>query len=143
MAMKRQQGTALVEFALILPLLLILTFSVTELGRAYYQYNLLAKSVREAARYLSVRSANVDVAKAKNIIVYGNPGGGSTPVVPGLSLSNVPDPVRSSSGTLPVISTVTVSVTGYRFTPLAASVFGIAFNNIVFSPIRATMRSPT
>jgi hypothetical protein len=51
--------------------------------------------------------------------------------------------VRSTSGTFPAFSTVTVSVTGYQFKPLAASVFGIGFNNIVFSPIRATMRSPT
>jgi len=141
--MTRQQGTAMIEFALILPLLLVLTFTVTELGRAFYQYNVLAKSVREAARYLSVRSPGVDVDKAKNIIVYGKPGGGSNPVVPGLSLSNVPNPVWSTAGAYPVINTVTVAVTGYRFTPLAASVFGIGFNNIVFSPIQATMRSPT
>ena len=133
----------MVEFALVLPVLLVLTFTVTELGRAFYQYNVLAKSVREAARYLSVRAAGVDVDKAKNIIVYGKPSGGSNPVVPGLSLSNVPDPVWAYSGTYPVINTVTVTVTGYRFTPLASSVFGIGFNNIVFSPIRATMRSPT
>ncbi|MBW8897413.1 MAG: pilus assembly protein, partial [Massilia sp.] len=111
--------------------------------RAFYQYNVLAKSVREAARYLSVRNADVDVDKAKNIIVYGKPSGSSSPVVPGLSLSNVPDPVWASNGAFPAINTVTVSITGYRFTPLAASVFGIGFNNIVFSPIRATMRSPT
>lgn len=133
----------MVEFALVLPVLLVLTFTVTELGRAFYQYNVLAKSVREAARYLSVRAAGVDVDKAQNIIVYGKPSGGSTPVVPGLSLSNVPPPVWSYSGTYPAINTVTVTVTGYRFTPLATSVFGIGFNNIVFSPIRATMRSPT
>lgn len=133
----------MVEFALVLPVLLVLTFTVTELGRAFYQYNVLAKSVREAARYLSVRAAGVDVDKAKNIIVYGKPAGGTDPVVPGLSLSNVPDPVWSYTGTYPAINTVTVTVTGYRFTPLASSVFGIGFNNIVFSPIRATMRSPT
>jgi hypothetical protein len=133
----------MIEFALILPLLLVLTFAVTELGRAFYQYNVLAKSVREAARYLSVRAAGVDVDKAKNIIVYGKPGGGGDPVVPGLALSNVPDPVWNYTGTYPVINTVTVSVTGYQFTPLTTSVLGIAFNNIVFSPIRATMRSPT
>lgn len=143
--MKRQQGTAIVEFALILPTLLILTFTVTELGRAYYQYNVLAKSVREAARYLSTRTprAPTEMTRAKNIILYGNPGGSGNPVVPGLSLSNVPDPVWGSTGTFPAINTVTVSVTNYRFTPLAGSVFGISFNNIVFSPIRATMRSPT
>lgn len=144
--MKRQQGTAIVEFALILPLLLILTFTITEMGRAFYQYNVLAKSVREAARYLSTRTpgAPAEMTKAKNIVFYGNPGGSGDPILPGLSMSaNVPDPVWSSSGTFPAINTVTVSVTNYRFTPLASSVFGINFSNIVFSPIRATMRSPT
>jgi hypothetical protein len=148
--MKRQRGTAIVEFALVLPVLLVLTFTVTELGRAFYQYNVLAKSVREAARYLAMRApsatapgAPAEIAKAKKIIVYGAPNGSGNPVVPGLSLSNVPDPVWGTSGTFPNIPTVTVSVTGYRFIPLAASVFGIRFNNITFSPIRATMRSPT
>jgi hypothetical protein len=143
--MKRQRGTAIVEFALILPLLLVLTFTVTELGRAFYQYNVLTKSVREAARYLSTRTAGAtaEIAKAKKIIVYGSPNGSGNAILPGLSLSNVPDPVWSSSGAFPAINTVTVSVTGYRFTPLAASVFGLSFNNITFSPIRATMRSPS
>lgn len=143
--MKRQQGAAIVEFALILPFLLVLTFTVTELGRAFYQYNVLAKSVREAARYLSARTprAPAEITKAKNIILYGNPSGSGNPVVPGLSISNVPDPVWSSTGAFPAINTVTVSVTNYRFIPLAGSVFGFSFNNIVFSPIQATMRSPT
>lgn len=143
--MKRQQGAAIVEFALILPFLLVLTFTVTELGRAYYQYNVLAKSVREAARYLSSRTprAATEMANAKNIILYGNPRGNGNPVVPGLSLSNVPDPVWSSAGAFPAINTVTVSITNYKFIPLATSVFGFGFNNIVFSPIQATMRSPT
>src|SRR5438067_4186062 len=102
--MKRQQGVAMVEFALILPMLLILTFTVTELGRAFYQYNVLAKSVREAARYLSVRSPGTDLGLAKNIIVYGKPSGGSSPVLTGLALSNVPDPTYGSSGTFPIVN---------------------------------------
>lgn len=143
--MKHQRGVAIVEFALILPLLLLLTFTVTELGRAFYQYNVLAKSVREAARYLSTRTprAPTEITLAKNIILYGSPSSNGKPVVPGLSVSNVPDPVWSSTGTFPAINTVTVSVTNYKFIPLSTSVFGIGFNNIVFSPIKATMRSPT
>ena len=35
---QRQRGVALVEFALILPLLLVLTFITTEFGRALYEY---------------------------------------------------------------------------------------------------------
>ena len=47
----RQRGVAIVEFALVLPLLLLMTFVVTEYSRALYQYNTLTKSVRDAARY--------------------------------------------------------------------------------------------
>lgn len=139
----RQQGVALVEFALILPLLFIMMLITTELGRAYYQYDTLTKSVREAARYLSVRAPGVDVDKARNIVVYGNPDGTGLPVAIGLSLSHVPNPIWGMVGSYPTLNTVTVSVTGYTFVPLIGNVFGLAFDNITFSPIRATMRSPT
>jgi hypothetical protein len=141
--MKHEKGIALVEFALILPMFVMLLFLTTEFGRAYYQYDTITKSVRQAARYLSVRAQGRDIANAKNIIVYGNPNGTGSPLVPGLSLSNVPDPVWSSTGSYPVMNTVTVSVTGFTFVPMAGSVFGMRLNNIVFGTIQATMRSPS
>jgi hypothetical protein len=118
-------------------------FMVTEIGRAYYQYNTIAKSVREAARYLSVRAPNVDVDKARNIVVYGNPNGTGKPLALGLSLSNVPVPTWGTTGAYPALSTVTISVTGYRYVPLVSNVFGRAFSTITFGPIQATMRSPS
>ena len=56
---KKQNGVALVEFALVLPLLLILTFITTEFGRALYQYNTIAKSLRDASRYLSAQDLSL------------------------------------------------------------------------------------
>jgi Flp pilus assembly protein TadG len=141
--MRRQQGSALVEFALVLPLLLILSIVITEMGRAYYQYNTLAKSVREAARFLSVRSPGVDIALAKNIIVYGNPAGGSNVQLAGLSTANIADPIWKAVGTYPAINTVTITVSNFSFTPIVSSVFGIDLPSVVFSPIKATMRSPS
>ena len=78
-----------------LPLLLLITFIVTEYSRALYQYNTLTKSVRDAARYLSTQSPG-DPTKysiAKNLVVYGNPAGSGTPLAIGLSTAQVPDPV--------------------------------------------------
>jgi Flp pilus assembly protein TadG len=138
-----QQGVALVEFALVLPLLLVMTCVTTEFGRAYYQYDTLTKSVREAARYLSVRAPGVDVDKARNIVVFGNPDGTGDPMAPGLSLANVPTPSWGTAGSYPALNTVTVSVTGFTFVPLAGNVFGMSLNNIVFGTIQATMRSPS
>jgi hypothetical protein len=143
MQMRRERGVALVELALIVPLVMALVFITTEFGRAYYEYNTIAKSVREAARYLSVRVPGVDVAKAKNIVVYGNPAGQGTPVLRGLSLSNVPDPTYGVAGSFPALSTVTITVTGYTFKPMFTQVFGLSLTTIAFSPISATMRSPS
>jgi Flp pilus assembly protein TadG len=141
--MKRQRGVALIEFALLLPFMLTLIYMVTEIGRAYYQYNTIAKSVREAVRYLSVRAPNVDVDKARNIVVYGNPNGTGKPLALGLSLSNVPVPTWGTTGTYPALNTVTISVTGYRYVPLMGNVFGMRLNTLTFGPIQATMRSPS
>ena len=145
MRAQRERGVALVEFALLLPFMLILTFSVTEIGRAYYQYNTIAKSVREAARYLSVRAANTDVDKARNIVVYGNSSGSGNPLALGLSLSNVPvqNISWSSIGSYPTMNAVTVKVSGYQFVSVVSSVFGLSLGTINFGDIQATMRSPS
>lgn len=43
----------MVEFALILPLLLLILFGITELGRALYQQNMLTQAVELGGRYLA------------------------------------------------------------------------------------------
>ena len=138
----RQNGTALVEFALILPLMLVLTFITTEFGRAIYQYNTLTKSVRDAVRYASVRTPNTQVTEVRNLVVYGNPGGTGSPLVLGLTLANVPAPIWQTTGSNPAIGIVTIEVTGYTFNSLLPGAFGLPFDNIPFSTISATMRSP-
>lgn len=149
----KQTGVALVEFALVLPLLLILTFIVTEYGRALYQYNTLTKSVRDATRYLSTQqpwtsadagtTTNIAVkTRARNLVVYGNPAGTGSPLVIGLTAAEVPltEPIWQLQGATPQINTVTIKITGYTFTPLIANVFGLPFGNIPFADISATMR---
>ncbi len=66
-----QKGVALVEFALVLPLLLLLTFLATEFGRAMYEYNALTKVARDAVRYLSVQMPGTKITEARNLMVYG------------------------------------------------------------------------
>jgi hypothetical protein len=147
---RTQQGTALVELALITPLLLLLTFITTEFGRAMYEYNSVAKSTRDAVRYLSVQTPGTHVAEARNLMVYGNTAGTGSPLARGLSLSNVPSGsccTWQSSGAGPIITTVTVRVSSYTFHSLFPSVIGVVFananGNIVFSEISATMRAPS
>lgn len=51
---RRELGQDLVEFALILPILLGLTFGIIEFGRAFFTYNTIVNAAREGARYGSL-----------------------------------------------------------------------------------------
>jgi Flp pilus assembly protein TadG len=44
------RGQSLVEFALILPMFLVIMFLITEFGRALFQYNVLVSATRAGAR---------------------------------------------------------------------------------------------
>jgi Flp pilus assembly protein TadG len=146
-----QSGVALVEFALVLPVLLVLTVATTEIGRALYEFNTVAKAVRNAARYMSMQDP-ADAAAvpiAQNLVVFGRPSAddSAAPIAPGLSMSNVPTTniTWSTTGTNPSINFVTVAVTNYTFTPMISNIFGLQIGGddgagIVFPRISASMR---
>lgn len=138
---KTQKGVALVEFALVLPFLLLLSLLAVEFGRAIWEYNTLTKSVRDAARYLAIQTPGTKITQARNLMVYGNLGGTGAPLARGLSTTNVPDPTWQTAGSAPVINTVTVRISGYTFRSMFSSVFGLSFGNVTYSDITATMRS--
>ena len=46
-----ERGAAAAEFALILPLMLVLAFSIYEAGRVFWTYTIVSASARDAARY--------------------------------------------------------------------------------------------
>lgn len=50
MRRKAQAGQSAVEFALILPILVLLLMGVFDFGRAFYYYSVVANSAREGAR---------------------------------------------------------------------------------------------
>lgn len=104
-----QQGLAIVEFAIVLPLLLILLLATAEFGRALYQYNTLTKAVRDGARYLSENFYLGDstiineprVTAAENLVRCGQTSGcnNENVLLPGLTLDDIdvgvgPDPLH-------------------------------------------------
>ena len=152
----REGGVAAVEFAFVLGLLVIIVFGITELGRAMYQYDTLAKSARAAARYLSVYDAGEVAVQARTrcVAVYGNPdcgASGNAPVLPGLTDASVdvaePNPgatgydaalqgVETGKGTMDLVRvTIGAPATAYEFVSLVPFVVP----NIQFGPITATM----
>ena len=138
----RQHGVALVEFAFVLPLLLVLSLISAELGRAVYRYNTTAKVVRDAVRYLSIQTPGTHVTEARNLVLYGNVAGTGPLLDSELTAVNVPAPTWQTAGSNPLINTVTVRVSGYQFRPMITNMFGARFATIPFNDISATMRSP-
>ena len=138
----REQGVALVEFAFVLPVLLVLSLLCTELGRAVYRYNTTTKAVRNAVRYLSVHTPGTHATEARNLVLYGNVAGTGALLDSALTAAMVPAPTWQPAGSNPVINTVTIRVSGYQFRPMIANMFGASFTTITFNDISATMRSP-
>jgi TadE-like protein len=59
MARRRQtRGQALVEFALVLPLFVMLVFGIIDFGRAVYLFNGVSQAAREIARATSVHPSS-------------------------------------------------------------------------------------
>jgi Flp pilus assembly protein TadG len=120
--LKCERGTQMIEFALLLPFLIVLFASAVEMGRMFYTYTTLQKSTEVAARYLSTQRitsgtfATADLNSAKSLLVCGNGASctGQTPVVRNLTTSNV---TVTSPGTVPGTKYVTVQVT-YAYQPL-------------------------
>jgi hypothetical protein len=89
-----QRGVATIEFAIVVPVLLLLLVGVTELGRALVRYNTLTKAVQDGARYAAAYGlagttgmVNIDTqltTEVRNVVVYGNPVGMGSPVLAGL-----------------------------------------------------------
>jgi Flp pilus assembly protein TadG len=60
--LRSQRGTALIEFALVLPFILVLTVCVVDFSRAFYTKNILHTAVREGARLLAVNDFSDNAA---------------------------------------------------------------------------------
>ena len=54
---REERGAALVEAALVLPMLLMLTFGIWTTARAWNVHNVLDHAAREAARYAATLSS--------------------------------------------------------------------------------------
>jgi Flp pilus assembly protein TadG len=59
------KGQNLVEFALVVPLLLLLVIGIAEFGRAWMTKNILTGAAREAVRIMAVQTGDVTTATAR------------------------------------------------------------------------------
>jgi Flp pilus assembly protein TadG len=82
--LRREDGAAAVEFALIVGLLAILVFGLLEYGLAFWQVQNLRAATREGARVAAVRGSTDDIQTAMQNSSAGSlTGGESFTVTPG------------------------------------------------------------
>jgi Flp pilus assembly protein TadG len=127
-------GTEIVELVIVLPLLAILLIGGIEFGRAMYTYNIITKSMRNAARYVSADSISTTgvipgttITKAKNLAVYGNISGTGSPIAPGFTTSNVSIPAGNVVSTNKIYVTVSAA---YSY----PSLFNLFLRSSTFRP---------
>lgn len=117
-----QRGVAVIEFALVLPLLLLVIAGLAEFGRVIWYYDALAKATRDGARSLSVVvksdwTDNTDrgnaITAAKTLVVNA----AAAANLPALASSNVQVQCDNGSGFAACSSTfpnyVRVAVVNY------------------------------
>jgi Flp pilus assembly protein TadG len=67
-----EKGQNLVEFALAVPMLLVLVFGIAEFGRAWMTQNILTGAAREAVRILAVPPGiPTPLDRANNVLISG------------------------------------------------------------------------
>jgi len=155
---RKARGVAMLELAIILPLLLLLAFGALEFALAISQYKTLAVQVRIGARYLSSRVPGDAIGRAEAICLVRTGQAGAapcagTPVLPGLATATVTveDAANSAahkaqasdSSTYRVrVNLVTVKVSGFQYQPILGSFLSglTGASTITFGPVTATMR---
>jgi len=125
---RRQSGLAMVEFALSVPVLLLLMFASFEFGHFLIQYSTLNDTVRNASRYVAGKAMDGTqgtlytgsnwtslASQGTNLAVFGNVAGTGTPVLPTLNTANI----TVTEDTLNRYITVTAA---YPYQPLFGAV---------------------
>lgn len=141
---RSQRGVALLEFTILVPVMLLLLFGITEFSRALFEFDTLDKATRDACRYLSTQAPGNASAKAVAtcLAVYGDTDCSGSPLAPGLTTAMVTicdsvdasqctgDPAYTSGG----IQMVAVKIQGYEFQPVVSfSMLGLSFGLPAFT----------
>lgn len=103
---RKQRGQAMIETALTLPLLLLLSISVFEFGRAFQYWQILTNAAREGARIAVLPGTETDDVTAR---VASYIEGGQLVNAASASVTVVNDDEISIGATTATASTVTVS----------------------------------
>ena len=134
-----EDAAQLVEFALVLPMLLLLILGIAEFGFIFQRYEVVTNAAREGARMAVLPGyTNADVvARVRTYVTQGRVT--TTLTNPNIAITNVTIPVGAG---LPPVNAKRVVVTythTYTFLPRIAGWFGATYTTIPLTAV-AEMR---
>ncbi|MGE5629005.1 MAG: TadE/TadG family type IV pilus assembly protein [Solirubrobacterales bacterium] len=124
--MRNEKGQAAVEFALVLPFLILLICGVIDFGRILYTANTLTGACERAARYASINPTKTDT-DVRDYIYSILPAGFDTTNINDVNAD--PDPTRTSNTTV----TVTFTYEMDYVTPFIKNLLSSDFKTLSFS----------
>ena len=126
----RSRGQSLVEFALVLPLFLLLFFAIVDMGRAVFVYNSVTNAAREGARLAIVNQDTTSITnRAKQQVAIAETANPSVTVNfyetndDGTADTSSPCPTTAYFGCVAVVSFQTT------FRPITPIIGNIVFKN--------------
>lgn len=135
---RRSRGQALVEMALILPILLIMFMGIWDFGRAIFSYNQTSNAARDAIRAAVV---NQDATVVRTKALAASSGLVASDVtVTGPTFS----PCTAASPVIGCLVTVTVSYQWSPITPIIGNIVpGLSLSTTTSMPIERVYSNPT
>jgi len=120
-------GVALIEFAFVLPILLVLAMGMLDFGRAFHEKSVLDQAAREGARVAVVTAPDLDIVTQRVNDVLASGGITATSIT-----CDGPDAAR--------MVTVTVNATFSFITPGVFALVGGAYGNTIPMTGQVVMR---
>ena len=134
-----EEAAQLVEFALVLPMLLLVVLGIAEFGFIFQRYEVVTNAAREGAR-MAVLPGYTDADVIARVQTYVTQGRVTTTLTnPNIAITNVTIPVGAG---LPPINAKRVVVTythSYTFLPNIGAWFGTTYTTIPLTAV-AEMR---
>ncbi|HEY8226431.1 MAG TPA: TadE/TadG family type IV pilus assembly protein [Pyrinomonadaceae bacterium] len=117
-----ERGAAVVEFTLVASFFLMMLCAIVSGGHLFFTHNAMVEATRRGARYAATQckpnlsgcpgSAGT-VDRVKNMVLYGTPTAGTTPLVYNLQASNIT--VTYSNDFNIAAGTVSVQIDNYQY----------------------------
>ncbi len=131
-----ERGAEVIEFALVLPVLLLVVFGMIDFGFLFQRYVVLTNAAMEGAR-VAVLPGYSDTDAQDRVIAYAQDGGIPGTVTPTVTAVDLPG---VGGGTWPGVQVEVTYVHTYSYIGPVAELFGGAFSNVTLTA-RSTMRS--